>query len=51
MMRRALGSAAAVVGAHPVASFFVIFLVFPWVVPYRSLATQEIGRASCRERV
>ena len=27
---------------HPVLSFFVVFAIFPWVVPYKSLATQVL---------
>ena len=27
---------------HPVLAFFVLFAVFPWVVPYKSLATQVL---------
>jgi branched-chain amino acid transport system permease protein len=27
---------------HPVLAFFVVFAVFPWVVPYKSLATQVL---------
>jgi branched-chain amino acid transport system permease protein len=27
---------------HPVLCFFVVFAVFPWLVPYRSLATQVL---------
>lgn len=27
---------------HPVLTFFVVFAVFPWVVPYKSLATQVL---------
>ena len=27
---------------HPVVCFFVVFAVFPWVVPYKSLATQVL---------
>ena len=27
---------------HPVLCFFVVFAIFPWVVPYRSLATQVL---------
>jgi branched-chain amino acid transport system permease protein len=27
---------------HPVLGFFVVFAVFPWVVPYKSLATQVL---------
>ena len=30
------------IAAHPVAAFFVVFAVFPWVVPYKSLATQVL---------
>jgi branched-chain amino acid transport system permease protein len=30
------------VGAHPVASFIVFFAVFPFLVPYQSLATQVL---------
>ena len=30
------------VAAHPVLSFFVVFAIFPWVVPYKSLATQVL---------
>jgi branched-chain amino acid transport system permease protein len=37
-VRRALG----VVGDHPVASFAVFFLVFPFIVPHTSLATQVL---------
>jgi branched-chain amino acid transport system permease protein len=35
-------SAAAWVRRHPVLCFFVVFAIFPWVVPYRSLATQVL---------
>ncbi len=38
MIRRASG----VVAAHPVLAFFVVFAIFPWVVPYRSLAAQVL---------
>jgi branched-chain amino acid transport system permease protein len=34
--------AAAWVGRHPVLCFFVVFAIFPWVVPYKSLATQVL---------
>ena len=27
---------------HPVLGFFVVFAIFPWVVPYKSLATQVL---------
>jgi len=27
---------------HPVLAFFLVFAVFPWVVPYKSLATQVL---------
>jgi branched-chain amino acid transport system permease protein len=27
---------------HPVLCFFVVFAIFPWLVPYRSLATQVL---------
>jgi branched-chain amino acid transport system permease protein len=30
------------VRGHPVLCFFVLFAVFPWVVPYKSLATQVL---------
>jgi len=30
------------VGRHPVLCFFVVFAIFPWVVPYTSLATQVL---------
>jgi branched-chain amino acid transport system permease protein len=33
---------AAWVRRHPVLCFFVVFAIFPWVVPYRSLATQVL---------
>jgi branched-chain amino acid transport system permease protein len=35
-------SVAAWVRRHPVLCFFVVFAIFPWVVPYRSLATQVL---------
>ena len=27
---------------HPILAFFVVFAIFPWVVPYKSLATQVL---------
>jgi branched-chain amino acid transport system permease protein len=30
------------VGRHPVLGFVVVFVLFPWVVPYKSLATQVL---------
>ena len=33
---------AAWVRRHPVLCFFVVFAIFPWVVPYKSLATQVL---------
>jgi branched-chain amino acid transport system permease protein len=30
------------VRTHPVLCFFVVFAIFPWVVPYKSLATQVL---------
>ena len=27
---------------HPVIGFFVVFAIFPWVVPYKALATQVL---------
>jgi branched-chain amino acid transport system permease protein len=35
-------TAAAWVRRHPVLCFFVVFAIFPWVVPYKSLATQVL---------
>jgi branched-chain amino acid transport system permease protein len=35
-------AAVAWVGRHPVLCFFVVFAIFPWVVPYKSLATQVL---------
>jgi len=29
-------------GRHPILVFFLVFLAFPWVVPYKSLATQVL---------
>ncbi len=33
---------AAWTGRHPVLCFFVVFAIFPWVVPYKALATQVL---------
>jgi branched-chain amino acid transport system permease protein len=41
-MMGAIRSVAAWVSAHPVASFIVFFAVFPFLVPYQSLATQVL---------
>jgi len=30
------------VARHPVLAFFVVFAIFPWVVPYKSLAAQVL---------
>jgi branched-chain amino acid transport system permease protein len=38
----ALRRAAAWIAAHPVLSFFAVFLVFPFLVPYKALATQVL---------
>jgi branched-chain amino acid transport system permease protein len=35
-------SVAAWVRDHPVLAFYAVFAVFPWVVPYKSLATQVL---------
>jgi branched-chain amino acid transport system permease protein len=37
-----MSAVAAWVGRHPVFCFYVVFAVFPWVVPYKSLATQVL---------
>jgi branched-chain amino acid transport system permease protein len=42
VIRAALRQTAAWVAAHPVASFIVFFAVFPFLVPYQSLATQVL---------
>src|SRR5467141_555839 len=34
--------AAAWVSRHPVLCFFVVFAIFPWVVPYKSLGSQVL---------
>ena len=36
------GAAAAWVRRHPVLCFFVVFAIFPWVVPYKSLGSQVL---------
>jgi len=41
-MRGSLRSAVDWVGAHPVSAFFVFFAVFPFLVPYKALATQVL---------
>jgi branched-chain amino acid transport system permease protein len=35
-------AAAAWAGRHPVLCFFVVFAIFPWVVPYKSLGSQVL---------
>jgi branched-chain amino acid transport system permease protein len=42
VIRAAFREAMAWVAAHPVASFIVFFTVFPFLVPYQSLATQVL---------
>ena len=37
-----MNTAVAWVRRHPVICFFVVFAIFPWVVPYKSLATQVL---------
>jgi branched-chain amino acid transport system permease protein len=37
-----MSGAVAWIRRHPVVCFFVFFAVFPWLVPYRSLATQVL---------
>jgi branched-chain amino acid transport system permease protein len=41
-MRRAFGRLASWVSGHPIAAFIVFFAVFPFLVPYESLATQVL---------
>ena len=41
-MMGGIRSVAAWVSAHPVASFVVFFAIFPFLVPYQSLATQVL---------
>ena len=42
MSRSAFGRLAAWVAAHPIVSFAVFFALFPFLVPYQSLATQVL---------
>ena len=42
MIQQWLRPIAAWVSAHPVVSFIVFFAVFPFLVPYQSLATQVL---------
>jgi branched-chain amino acid transport system permease protein len=42
VMRRAFGRLASWVSGHPIAAFVVFFAVFPFLVPYESLATQVL---------
>ncbi len=37
-----MSGAVAWIRRHPVVCFFVFFAIFPWLVPYRSLATQVL---------
>src|SRR5438876_3588300 len=37
-----MSSVAAWVRRHPILGFFLVFAVFPWVVPYKSLAAQVL---------
>src|SRR5438105_13174698 len=30
------------IARHPVLAFFVVFAIFPWIVPYKSLGTQVL---------
>jgi branched-chain amino acid transport system permease protein len=41
-MRRAFGRLASWASGHPIAAFIVFFAVFPFLVPYESLATQVL---------
>jgi branched-chain amino acid transport system permease protein len=41
-MRRAFGGLASWASGHPIAAFIVFFAVFPFLVPYESLATQVL---------
>jgi branched-chain amino acid transport system permease protein len=41
-MQRAFGRLASWVSGHPIAAFIVFFAVFPFLVPYESLATQVL---------
>ena len=42
MIPRALPRLTALVATHPIASFVVFFAIFPFIVPYQSLATQVL---------
>jgi branched-chain amino acid transport system permease protein len=42
VMRRALAAVTGVIAAHPVLSIVIFFAVLPFIVPYRSLATQVL---------
>jgi len=37
-----MSAVAAWVSRHPVVCFFVVFAIFPWVVPYKSLGSQVL---------
>jgi branched-chain amino acid transport system permease protein len=37
-----IGSVTRAIGAHPVLAFFIFFAVFPFLMPYRALATQVL---------
>jgi branched-chain amino acid transport system permease protein len=39
---RMIGAVYGGVARHPVLAFFVVFAIFPWVVPYKSLAAQVL---------
>jgi branched-chain amino acid transport system permease protein len=39
---RMIGAVYRGVARHPVLAFFVVFAIFPWVVPYKSLAAQVL---------
>ena len=41
-MRRALAAVTGVIAAHPVLSIVIFFAILPFIVPYRSLATQVL---------
>jgi branched-chain amino acid transport system permease protein len=42
VIRRSLHRLTALVATHPIASFIVFFAIFPFIVPYQSLATQVL---------
>jgi len=42
VIQRAFGGLTAWVSAHPIVSFVVFFAIFPFLVPYESLATQVL---------